>query len=243
MQLFFPQLKEGQLEQVSQDHFQSGFEYLHRWRPPSPFGQHRWQWHVGSAVPSGVQAALGLLCHGGGVESSCSASCPSGLPDPPPQSCLPALQHCLSVLSYFSPKCRTLHLPLLNFTDTSESSSPACPCPPGWQHSHAVSLLLSSVLSVALLRVCSGPAPRWCLGIKQHWPQYWVALSLTFEGKCCCNSVICFLQFKINSRVTMMCKILGVIHVYSKQQTIQELNNLPYPERGVCFLHAQAQCV
>lgn len=41
----------------------------------------------------------------------------------------------------------------------------------------------------------------------------------------------------------MMCKILEVIHVYSKQLTIQELNNLPYPERGVCFLHAQAECV
>lgn len=41
----------------------------------------------------------------------------------------------------------------------------------------------------------------------------------------------------------MMCKILGVIHVCSKQQTIRELNNLPYPERGVCFLHAQAECL
>lgn len=41
----------------------------------------------------------------------------------------------------------------------------------------------------------------------------------------------------------MVCKILGVIHVYSKQQTIQELNNLPYSERGVCFLHAQADCL
>lgn len=41
----------------------------------------------------------------------------------------------------------------------------------------------------------------------------------------------------------MMCKILGVIHVCSKQQTIRELNNLPYPERGVGFLHAQAECL
>lgn len=41
----------------------------------------------------------------------------------------------------------------------------------------------------------------------------------------------------------MVCKILGVIHVYSKQQTIQELNNLPYSERDVCFLHAQADCL